>query len=211
MGYNYKQWVYLNKQMKCISPYDGKKMLELGNQWLKKPVMKKLGTTDKIAKSVFEGMGFKHVSFDLNGEDGSIPIDLSKVIEDKKHYSAYDIVTNSGTTEHVDPFTSQHECFMNIHLCAKPGALIVNMVPGDGYRIKSRGRHCQTYYTVKFFDDLAAANDYKILYLKENGTMVFASFIKEGDNEFCKDRDAFFKNLIYSPFPKGYCRYPNLK
>jgi hypothetical protein len=156
-------------------------------------------------------MGFIHVSFDLNGDDGSIPIDLSKVIEDKSHYSAYDIITNSGTTEHVDPFESQYECFLNIHICAKPGALIINMVPGDGYRVKSRGLHCQTYYTVDFFNDLALLNNYKILYLKNIGNLVFASFIKKEDNEFCKDRSSFFKNLIYSPFKKGYCRYLNLK
>ena len=56
-------------------------MLELGNQ------MVKLDGERVVGKKYFGNMGFKHVSFDINGKNGAIPIDLSKPIVRKEYFN----------------------------------------------------------------------------------------------------------------------------
>ena len=53
------------------------------------------------AKTFFEALGFKHTSFDLNGKDGALPIDLSEPIPSKYH-EQFDCVTNFGCMEHIE-------------------------------------------------------------------------------------------------------------
>ncbi len=68
--------------------------------------------------------------------------------------SRYDVVMNFGTTEHI---FNQWNCFEVIHDAAKVGGVMYHQLPASGYL--DHGYFC---YTPLFFNDLAAANDYKV-------------------------------------------------
>lgn len=203
MGYNVHQWNFLNKYMKKhISSYKGKWMLELGNQRLKRSVLEGLKIEDPVAKHYFRSVGFNHVSIDLNGEYDSIPINLGEKITKTDLIDKFHVITNSGTTEHVDPHTCQYEAFLNIHICGKKGSLFFHMVPELGSYID----HCQNYYTKEFFEKLSEVNNYEILSLytddSGDGDLVFACLRKTDDNDFCEDRDEILRYIVRKEYSK---------
>jgi hypothetical protein len=206
MGYNVPQWDFLHK---CLNKYfdifDGKLMLELGNQRIKKELLKRDKIKNNVAKKFFETMGFKHTSFDYNGLDGSVATDLSKEIS-SKYFNKYDVITNSGTTEHVEPYDKQYECFKNIHMCCKKGGIFIHIIPQFG----GFKNHCQIYYTEDFFKDLASSNNYEILDLevfkKANGCNLMVCLKKNEDNEFCNDRDTILKNIKRVPYTEKFLK-----
>ena len=74
--------------------------------------------------------------------------------------SAFDIVTNFGTTEHI---LNQYACFDFIHNCTKPGGLMIHQLPMQGW-----SDHCFVKYNPKFFFLLAIANDYTLIDFRIN-------------------------------------------
>lgn len=172
------------------SQYPGLRMLELGNQVLK------IDGTRRSAKPYFEEMGFEHVSVDINGKDGALPIDLSVSIGDtlKKQY---DVVTNSGVSEHVEPFRSQYQCFKNIHDFVRVGGLMIHAVPHRGHY----PNHCRFYYDENFFRYLSELNDYHILDLRviRSGKLVCAGLVKQHDQEFTRLAREVRKHIIIQP------------
>ncbi len=71
-----------------------------------------------------------------------------------KYRDYYDIVLNSGTTEHI---LNQWNCFELMHDATAVGGIIYCQLPASGYL--DNGYFC---YTPLFFRDLAAANSYEI-------------------------------------------------
>ena len=158
---------------KVYGSYDGLSMLELGNQTLRVParvVGRKMILCDQLgkkkwrgfAKQYFQSLGFRHTSMDMNGYNGAVKIDLSRLVDPKWH-NRFDVVTNFGTSEHVwaRSFSGQYECFRNMHVCAKATGLIIHAVPLQG----TYSGHCTYYYSFKFFKTMAADNAYKIVAL----------------------------------------------
>ena len=209
MGYGKLQWEFIQKciadEPKTLSGKYTGKMLELGNQRIKSSLSRYLkeNNTDiagkRIAKSVFKKMGFDHTSFDMNGKDKSIKIDLSKKINIKKYKKAFDIITNSGTSEHIEPLSSQYECFLNMHLCCKVGGLFIHMVPKQGTFMN----HSHYYYNKGFFRNLAKLNKYKIIFLETlvcsldpRCFLIGACMRKMKDCEFYHNRDSII-SLIH--------------
>ncbi len=166
----------------------GKRMLELGDQVIGKsePISESTG------KDYFENREVFHTSFDLNGQHGAIRVDLSKPIRNPEWLGAFDIVTNSGTSEHVEPFRSQYECFMNIHNCLRQGGIAVHIVP-DIVELEQRGRwknHCSYYYSHEFFALLAELNGYDLLSSKVIDGLRCVCLRKSTEVPFTRDRDA---------------------
>lgn len=127
-------------------------MLELGN--------KKNGRVSY--KMWFEHLGLQHISVDINGEDGALPIDLRHPLKSalvaRGLPAQYDMVTNIGTTEHV--VDSQDRLWSNILdvLIAPRGVLVsITPLPGDWYW---HGLH---YPTVEFYTELVRANGLQLL------------------------------------------------
>jgi len=161
----------------------GKKMLELGCQGIRYEVCKKILSKGRIrgqmkkkmltgisgmkkgisAKKYFKFIGFDHISMDISGGRGSLKIDLSKSINNI-FYNTFDIVTNSGTSEHVFPLDGQYECFKNIHLCTKKNGVMVHLIPFSGFELKG---HCPILYNNNFFESLAKLNNYKLVLSEE--------------------------------------------
>lgn len=198
MGYNREQWNFVTKSLEnTFHSYSDKLMLELGNQRIKQSMFPEL--QNKVAKHVFESIGFKHTSFDINGKDGALKIDLSKTVKDERYVNVFDVVTNIGTSEHIEPYKRQYECFKNIHLCSKIGGIMIHIVPEVG----SFYNHCANYYSVDFFEHLSKLNDYKISYLerihfvtnKQTGDYFVAACLVKVNNKFCEDRQEVLKYI----------------
>lgn len=139
----------------------GLTMMELGNQWISpNPVI-----SERFGKDYFTNQGFKHISIDMNGEDGAIPLDLRIPALFKKYFGKVDILTNAGTTEHVEPHECQYDCYSIIHNLVKPGGLMVHILP-DVHELDTNGAwagHCTNYYSTEFFEMLSRECGYEII------------------------------------------------
>ena len=113
MGLRIQYIKYGNRFIKSeFKRHKGLSMLELGNQTIRRSSKHDL---PKTGKKYFESLGMHHTSVDLNGLDGAIALNLSKPIINPNWVNHFDVVTNFGTTEHVEPYEAQYACFRNIH------------------------------------------------------------------------------------------------
>lgn len=128
------------RNLEMLLPLDGiASCLELGNK----------KTRRGVYKDWFEGRGIRHVSVDLNGQDGALPLDL----RDPLNLGTFDLVTNYGTTEHV---SEQEPAWRNIaDACDK---LFVSVTPApDAYP-----GHGIWYPTQGFYFEFAKLNGFAI-------------------------------------------------
>ena len=219
MGFNRPQWKFLNKSFRetgllsknYLLPknnnlpiagtkhpsenYYGKNMLELGCQEIRKAVKNKLNYGGMAARGYFKSIGINCISIDKSSCHRAVVTDLKKPIR-KEYINNFDIITNSGTTEHVKPFDGQYMSFKNIHDCAKIGGVIIHILPGIGEYYG----HCQTYYDYDFFRMLAKYNNYELVLMddvKKRSKFVWVGvcFVKKEDREFMIDKKKFFKHL----------------
>jgi hypothetical protein len=155
-------------------------MLELGN--------KRKG--DMVYKRVFEGLGFRHVSVDINGKDGALSLDLRKPLG----LGTFDMVTNIGTTEHVseNDFKGQAACWRNILKAMHVGSVLVSITPRPG--AKRWLRHGRWYPEPEFFCELAALNGLETerLYIDEH--LVYARLVRTEDVPFVMPKRGMYRN-----------------
>ena len=153
-------------------------VMEIGNQVFE---------NGSSVKKHVESVGKKHVSIDITGGDGSLQIDLSKVVD--SDLGQFSLVTNFGTTEHIDD--SQFNAFKNIHNFCEKGGVMIHEVPHVGFW----PGHCRYYYDAPFFEYLAEKNDYKIKLVEMidypgNGNLIFVALIKTTNKPFlCKETE----------------------
>jgi|19_taG_2_1085344.scaffolds.fasta_scaffold13313_3 hypothetical protein len=199
MGYNIQCWNFVNKYLQEFYGDDlsSIKMLELGNQHIKKSVQAVIKKKTVTAKKYFKSKGIGYTSVDFNGENGSIIHDLGDPIRNKEWIDSFDVVTNMGTSEHVSPIQSQYECFKNIHVCCKTGGIMLHSVPEFG----SCKDHCPVYYTLDFFRNLAEKNSYRIIHLgkiiKNGNNLIHACFQKVADSSFLITKELFFSGIEF--------------
>jgi len=117
-------------------------MFEFGNQKMRCYEVK----WDIPAKEYFQSLGIEHVSLDLNGKDGALKRNILDPVDD---LGEFDVVTNFGSSEHIDP-ESQPKVFEHLHQLCKTGGYMIHHVPEVG----SWKGHGKYYYTVDFFRHL---------------------------------------------------------
>lgn len=127
--------------------YKGLRICELGNQRMR------FGR-HKTGKEYISNLGASHTSIDRNGKDGSVVLDLATPI--KLWHGSFDIVTNYGTSEHVQ---NQKACFDNIHNFCKDGGAMIHSVPLKG----TYKKHSKYHYDTDFFVKLAKERGYTIV------------------------------------------------
>jgi len=177
----------------------GLQIAELGNQYFRAD---SLGV-DVSAKKVFRAMGANHWSFDINEKDGAHYLDLSKPIPEGM--SSFDLVTNFGTSEHVEE--SQFQCWKNIHdLCRWDGHMI-HTVPAVGHW----PRHGTYHYTKERLCGLAMRCTYEIRMFRRHGYIhhdgrqqdsLLVCFQKRSSSTF--PEAAEFQQIM---FPEGEAHY----
>lgn len=193
-------WLY-DYYIKNFAAKSGKslselKMLELGNQTFQDNDLIVQMNLPATVKEYWENNGVSHTSIDLNGKDGAVSLDLSKPLPEN-FYHAYDIVTNCGTSEHVD---DQFECWKNIHRCLKGNGLLLSANPEkENYNEK----HCNWFYDLNFFETFASRLGYVIYLLGRmffpynGGYVIFAAMEKSKETKFDFSKNEF-ESLLFN-------------
>lgn len=172
-------------------------------------IFKNFGTTEKLdlvelgIQQAAHNLGFNYlrdrlkdnfksyVSLDLHNDPGVTILDLSVY-----HHDLYkvDIITNFGTTEHVEYEDGQYNCWKNIHNWLKVGGIAIHEIPEHG----SWKNHCRFFTTRAFFENLRNYG-YEILELDdhrdENGVLNWCVLKKIEDKEFM-DQETFYKFMV---------------
>ena len=106
MGTNTNTLDFLYESMEAagIATLSGKRLLELGNQAIRRNARKSYNIDTGKSKVYFLELGCNHHSIDWNGLDGAIPLDLTLPIPIPKFMKYFDIVTDFGDMEHVRGF-----------------------------------------------------------------------------------------------------------
>lgn len=107
------------------------------------------------ARRLFELAQWSYDCVDTSAAFGAMALDLNFDEIPSHRRGRYDLVTNFGCTEHI---ANQLNAFKAIHDLAKPGALMVHVVPSQGFF-----DHGLLNYTGKFFWRLAEFNDYRLI------------------------------------------------
>lgn len=179
---------------------DVESILELGNQTFvseciqRYPEELKNFTNLTPVKLYCENLGIKHVSIDITGLDDSLNYDLNE--KDIPLKDKFDLVTNFGTTEHVEP--NQYEPFLHIHNLCKIDGIMLHEVPVVGHW----KNHCRFYYDESFFNNLSEINDYKILEMNRIGydnvgDLIFVALQKKY-NDFKISKKELESNIFIS-------------
>ena len=179
---------------------EGKRMLELGNQDILNSFWgKSFAPTlnEKHGKEYYSRRGVEHTSIDLNGRDGALAIDLSRPFNRPEWSGHFDVVTNSGTSEHVEPYEAQFICFQSLHEVTKQGGLMIHIVPGVE-ELRGSGYwkyHCNNYYSKEFFRMLCQSNDYRLLEQKVMDELLCVCLLKLSDRPFMQDQKTFLSHV----------------
>jgi len=146
---------YFNACIEGPVKIEDKSMLELGNEIVKNC----LGVKGKMsAKDLWKQRGIKeHISVDINGKNGALPIDLRKdvMIEHPDWKEHFDICTNIGTLEHLDG--DIYQGYKNFHEFCKVGGIMIHAGPPIG----SCPKHSPNHYRLDFFSTLFMAMGYE--------------------------------------------------
>ena len=140
------------------------------------------------SKDYFTALGHNHTSIDLNEKEGSLPIDLRlPIIDDDKLVNNFDVILDIGTSEHVD---NQYMNFKNLYELCKVGGLFIHVLPMKDYH----ENHCKYKYTPEFFNELATANGYELVILKNvmfNDQIEINCCLKKGSKSGFMSEDGF--------------------
>jgi hypothetical protein len=128
-------------------------------------------------KEIFPDLNL--VSFDMTGEFDSIQLNLSEDLP-SEYAQKFDIVTNFGTTEHVQ---NQYVCWKNAFRMLVEGGIMINEIPKKGHW----EGHCKFY-----FDESAVASmqrDFEILemqdiFYEDAGNLLYFVLRKKHNGEF---------------------------
>lgn len=131
----------------------------------------------------------KYISIDLHNREDVLLKDLS-IIDDE--FKQWDIITNFGTSEHVEPEIGHYNCWVNIHKWTKLNGFSIHEIPEVGHW----KNHCRYFYNENFFNNFTSIG-YEII---ENSTIFYEG---NGDLRFCilkkiKDVDFFDINTFNS-------------
>jgi SAM-dependent methyltransferase len=118
--------------------------------------------------------GFDYRSLDLINGFKTVLLDLNIHSAPEELRGAFDLVTNFGTTEHL---INQLLAMKTVHDVTKPGGVIYHDLPMSGYL-----KHGYFLYTPLFFNDLAAANGYRVVrqyYSRETKPAAAPGFMRQ--------------------------------
>jgi len=175
-----KRFPFRSWERKLLSPLVGSSMLELGNKINHKMVY----------KNVFESLGFRHVSVDMNGLNGALPLDLRFPL----NLGTFDMVTNIGTSEHVseNDYAGQIMCWRNIVEAMHIGSVLVSLGPKKG--AQKWHNHGRWYPQQLFFMELAVLNGMEAERIYADGNQVYARLKKTEDVEFQMPDIGMYRN-----------------
>lgn len=162
-----------------IKTYDPKTVIDLGSQ----QDYDQPNLPAPYISHWYENMGISYSCIDLNGENGSITLNLAEDfflegacdlhdIAPELVENRVDLLVDAGTSEHVGweeqfSLAAIYNCWRNKHNLLKEGGIMVNENPKTG----NWPGHGFNYYTKEFYRALEAATDYHVILLDEHPAM----------------------------------------
>ncbi len=110
------------------------------------------------SREFWQSLGFSYNSIEFDGHRDSIAIDLNRDRVPRKMRRQFDLVINTGTTEHV---ANQDNAFRVMHDLARVNGIMMHEVPAGGMM-----NHGLVNYNTKFFFHLCRENNYEVLSLR---------------------------------------------
>jgi len=117
-----------------------------------------LSRANPHSREFWRSLGFAYASIELDGHCDSIVLDLNFEEVPQRLRSAFDLVVNTGTTEHV---ANQDNAFRIMHDLCGVGGIMYHHVPAGGMMT-----HGLVTYTPKFFWHLCRENSYEPITLR---------------------------------------------
>lgn len=170
----------LYRQLKTVGAFeDVKRVVELGSQGVWCPDRRLLvglyeafgrpvphsteieqyissdGTGHAPSRHLHESLGFQYDCVDIDGNFGSLPLDINFDSVPPEHRGKSDLTTNHGTTEHI---FNQLNAFKMIHDFTAPNGLMLHALPFTMHL-----EHGFFNYQPNLFDALARFNSYRTL------------------------------------------------
>src|SRR5262249_42627623 len=113
------------------------------------------GTGHAASRHLHEKLGFKYDCVDIDGNFGSLTLDINFDSVPPQSRGKYGLTTNHGTTEHI---LDQRNAFKMIHDFTKAGGLMLHALPFTVHL-----EHGFFNYQPNLFDALARYNSYQTL------------------------------------------------
>lgn len=187
----------LRKTMLATTKYVDPKesiLLELGIQNAFSDLIKAEGIDKYPIRNILHRYFREYHTLDLQIEDGVTKVDLS--VYQPGLFTA-NIITNIGTTEHVEYEQGQFDCWKNLHSWLKIGGIMIHELPELG----SWPGHGRYYITREFFRNLENYG-YQILELDDhkfnNGNTLWCVIRKVEDVPFM-NYETFFSVMSFDP------------
>lgn len=187
MGFNR---IYYEEMKNLNLDFFNKKFLELGDQEVHDLSIGQIGS--KLRKSLHFLNLIKKESYkvyDLHDVIGVTKFDLSIIHE---NLEKFDIITNFGTTEHVELEDGQYNCWLNIHNMLNIDGVILSIVPCDN---DMWPEHCRYYYTENFFKSFEQSG-YSLIKFKIIADGNCLSLLKKENNCNFMLKEQFWKNIV---------------
>jgi|LakMenEpi03Aug12_release.lakeMendotaPanAssembly.Ray.scaffolds.fasta_scaffold650910_1 hypothetical protein len=183
-------------------------LIELGDQNAFNELVNSQNIDKYRIKNIMYNYFKEYHTLDLKGDD-IIPTDLSDY---KPDLFKCDIITNIGTTEHVELEDGQFNCWMNMHSWLNVGGIMIHELPEVG----SWPGHCRYHTSRKFFKAFEKYG-YKIVELDDHlwsdqGNTLWCVMKKVKDVPFM-DKDTFFSLMHFdiNVPPAGFIESNNPK
>jgi hypothetical protein len=122
------------------------KVIEFGNQRYT------AGRDFPSTEAFYKSLGFNYLALDVNEAMGAVICDLNVT----GHPHRGELITNNGTSEHI---FNQASCFQNAHEMCKTDGIMLHILPFTPWL-----NHGFYNYNPILFRDLAAANDYEMVF-----------------------------------------------
>ena len=133
------------------------------------PYLNSDGTGYASSRHLHEHLGFNYTCIDLDGNFGSLQLDLNFDPAPADFRNRYDLTTNHGTTEHL---LNQYNAFKVIHDVTRPGGMMLHALPFTVHL-----DHGFFNYQPNFFEALARYNSYKTLGIWVGLDWTLSSFV----------------------------------
>lgn len=129
----------------------------------------------------YKNKGLAYVAIDISGENGALVVDLAYPME--QNIGEFDMLVDAGTSEHVGicgffDMAAIYNCWKTKHDLVKKHGVMINENPKSG----NWPGHGFNYYTIEFYQKLAAKCGYNIVELGEHPAM---GNVTDGWNVHC--------------------------
>lgn len=161
-------------------------IIELGDQYC---VVNGICDPNHKFRNIYKDKFKSWRTLDLHESGGIEIFDLSEIHTEK---DTAEVITNFGTSEHVEPEIGQYNCWLNLHNMLKMNGYILHTVPPKGDWLD----HCRYFHTEEFFYNFENYG-YEIKELKREHNNLLICTLKKIKNSVFMSKEEFFSKIHF--------------